>query len=47
MRAVALHFKLDFEADSVEARDLARSPNPELQDFDTWLAANKDETPVE
>ena len=42
-------FKRDFEADYVGARDLdvTRSLNPELQDFDTWLAANKDKIPVE
>jgi len=42
-------FKRDFEADYVGARDLdyARSLNPELQDFDTWLAANASKIPVE
>jgi len=42
-------FKRDFEADYVGARDLnvARSLNPELQDFDTWLAANASLIPVE
>jgi NAD(P)-dependent dehydrogenase (short-subunit alcohol dehydrogenase family) len=42
-------FKRDFEADYVGARDIdvTRSLNPELQDFDTWLAANKDKIPVE
>lgn len=41
-------FKRDFEADYVGARDLdyARTLNPELQDFDTWLAANKDKIPL-
>jgi len=42
-------FKRDFEADYVGARDLdyARSLNPELQDFDTWLTANASKIPVE
>jgi uncharacterized protein YbjT (DUF2867 family) len=42
-------FKRDFEAEYVGARDLefARSLNPELQDFDAWLAANKDRIPIE
>jgi uncharacterized protein YbjT (DUF2867 family) len=41
-------FKRDFEAEYVGARDLevARSLDPELQDFDTWLAQNKDRIPV-
>ena len=41
-------FKRDFEAEYVGARDLdvARSLNPELQDFDTWLAANSDRIPI-
>jgi uncharacterized protein YbjT (DUF2867 family) len=41
-------FKRDFNADFVGARDpsLARELNPELQDFDTWLAANADRIPV-
>ena len=41
-------FKRDFESEYVGARDLevARSLDPELQDFDTWLARNKDRIPV-
>lgn len=41
-------FKRDFNADFVGARDpsLARELNPELQNFDTWLAANADRIPV-
>jgi hypothetical protein len=41
-------FKRDFNADFVGARDLslARELNPELMDFDTWLAANADRIPV-
>lgn len=41
-------FKRDFEAEYVGARDLdvARSLDPELQDFDTWLARNKERIPV-
>ncbi len=41
-------FKRDFNADFVGARDLslARELNPELQDFDTWLAANADRIPI-
>ncbi len=42
-------FKRDFNADFVGARDLslARELNPELKDFDTWLAANADRIPVD
>src|SRR5438270_9618981 len=42
-------FKRDFEAEYVGARDLgvARSLNPELQDFDAWLAANAARIPLE
>jgi uncharacterized protein YbjT (DUF2867 family) len=42
-------FKRDFEEPYVGARDLevARSLNPELQDFDTWLGKNKDSIPLE
>jgi uncharacterized protein YbjT (DUF2867 family) len=42
-------FKRDFEDAYVGARDLeiARSLNPQLQDFDTWLANNKDSIPLE
>lgn len=42
-------FKRDFEAAYVGARDLevARSLDPELQDFDAWLAANAARIPVE
>jgi uncharacterized protein YbjT (DUF2867 family) len=42
-------FKRDFEDAYVGARDLdvARALDPELQDFDTWLAANKDSIPLE
>ena len=41
-------FKRDFEAEYVAPRDLdvARSLNPDLQDFDTWLAANSDRIPI-
>jgi uncharacterized protein YbjT (DUF2867 family) len=41
-------FKRDFEADYCGARenDLARTLNPELQDFDTWLAANASRIPL-
>lgn len=41
-------FKRDCEAQYVGARDLAfvRTLNPELQDFDTWLAANGSRIPV-
>jgi len=42
-------FKRDFEADFCSARDpdVARSLNPDLQDFHTWLARNKDKIPIE
>ena len=42
-------FKRDFEADFCSARDpdVARSLNPDLQDFHTWLARNKDRIPIE
>jgi hypothetical protein len=42
-------FKRDFEKDFCGRRDLAfsRSLNPELQNFDTWLARNKDKIPME
>lgn len=41
-------FKRDCEAQYVGARenDVARSLNPELQDFDTWLAANASRIPL-
>ena len=41
-------FKRDFEGDFVGARDLelARALNPELQDFDAWLARNADRIPL-
>ena len=41
-------FKRDFEADFVGARDLdlARSLDPELADFDSWLAQNASRIPV-
>jgi hypothetical protein len=41
-------FKRDFEAEYVGPRDLdyARTLNPELQDFDTWLAANAEKIPL-
>jgi uncharacterized protein YbjT (DUF2867 family) len=41
-------FKRDFESEYVGARDLdvARSLNPELQDFDAWLAANAQRIPL-
>jgi uncharacterized protein YbjT (DUF2867 family) len=42
-------FKRDFNADFVGARsiELSRRLNPELQDFDAWLAANKARIPIE
>ena len=42
-------FKRDFEADYVGARDIgyARTLNPELQDFDTWLGANAGKIPLD
>jgi len=42
-------FKRDFEEYFCGARnlDFSRSLNPELQDFGTWLARNKDRIPVE
>lgn len=41
-------FKQEFETEFCGARDpaVARSLNPELQDFRTWLARNKDRVPV-
>ncbi len=41
-------FKRDFEAEYAGPRDLdfTRSLNPELQDFDTWLAANAGKIPL-
>ncbi len=41
-------FKRDFDAEYVGARDLdfARSLDPELQDFDTWLVANAKQIPL-
>jgi hypothetical protein len=41
-------FARDFEADYAGARDLdlARSLNPELQDFGTWLKRNASRIPV-
>ena len=41
-------FKRDFEAEYVGARDLeyARTLNPELQDFDAWLATNAGSIPL-
>jgi uncharacterized protein YbjT (DUF2867 family) len=41
-------FKQECEADYCGARDpaLARALNPRLQDFRTWLAANKDRLPI-
>jgi len=41
-------FNRDFNADFVGARDvsLAGELNPELQDFDTWLAANAERIPI-
>jgi uncharacterized protein YbjT (DUF2867 family) len=43
------HFKRDFNDEYVGARsiDLSRRLNPELQDFDTWLAANARRIPIE
>jgi len=42
-------FKRDFEDDFCGARNLdtSRSLNPSLQTFDTWLAHNKDQIPME
>ena len=42
-------FKRDFESYFCGMRDLkfSRSLNPELQDFDAWLARNKDRIPLE
>ncbi len=42
-------FKRDFEADFCGARDvgLARELNPSLQTFETWLAKNKNQIPLE
>jgi uncharacterized protein YbjT (DUF2867 family) len=41
-------YKHDFEADFTAARDVGRSRelNPQLQSFDTWLAANKSKIPL-
>ena len=41
-------FKRDFEAEYCGARDLevARSLDPELQDFDAWLAENAGRVPI-
>jgi uncharacterized protein YbjT (DUF2867 family) len=41
-------FKRDFESDYAGARDTAkvRALNPELQDFESWLKANKDRVPI-
>jgi hypothetical protein len=38
----------EFEAEYADKRDIAetRKLNPELQDFRTWLAENKDRIPV-
>jgi uncharacterized protein YbjT (DUF2867 family) len=42
-------FKRDFNADFVGARsiELSRRLNPEMQDFDAWLAANAKKIPLE
>ena len=42
-------FKRDFEKEYTASRDisLARKLNPDLQDFQTWLAKNKDRIPLE
>jgi len=42
-------YKHDFEREFCGARDLALSKrlNPELQDFDTWLARNKERIPLD
>lgn len=42
-------FKRDFNDDFVGARslELSRRLNPELQDFDAWLAANASQIPIE
>ena len=41
-------FKRDFDAEYAGARtnDVARTLDPELQDFDTWLAANAGRIPI-
>jgi hypothetical protein len=41
-------FKAEFEAEYCGARDLdaARALNPELQSFDAWLDAHREEIPV-
>ena len=41
-------WKRDFEAEYVGARDLevARSLDPELKDFDAWLAENASRVPI-
>ena len=38
----------DFEKEVLGARsvDIARSLNPSMQDFDQWLAKNKDKIPL-
>ncbi len=43
-----LQFNRDFHEDYRAARDLAvaRSLNPALQTFDTWLAENKERIPI-
>lgn len=43
-----LQFKRDFEKDYTGARSIefSRSLNPSLQNFSTWLAANKDRIPL-
>ena len=42
-------FKRDFNDDFVGARsiELSRRLNPELQDFDAWLAANAARIPID
>ena len=42
-------FKRDFAVDYVGARDLevARSLNPQLKDFDAWLAENAARIPLQ
>ena len=42
-------FKHDFETDFRGARstELSRSINPELQDFDSWLAENASRIPLD
>ncbi len=42
-------FHRDFQKDHLEMRDIKRSKsiNPELKNFDQWLAENKNKIPLE